>query len=71
MGTTIARRVTAEAVGTALLTATVIGSGIAAQRLSPGNTGLQLLENSLATAGVLVALILRSAPCPEPTSTRS
>jgi arsenate reductase len=36
----------------------VVGSGIAAQRLSPNNTGLQLLENSTATAGMLVALIL-------------
>jgi arsenate reductase len=38
--------------------AAVVGSGIAAQRLSPGNVGLQLLENSTATAGALVALIL-------------
>jgi glycerol uptake facilitator-like aquaporin len=54
----LARRASAEAVGTALLVATVVGSGIAAQRLSPGNTGLQLLENALATGAVLVALIL-------------
>lgn len=52
------RKAIAEAVGTGLLVATVVGSGIAAQRLSPGNTGLQLLENSTATVGVLVALIL-------------
>jgi glycerol uptake facilitator-like aquaporin len=58
----LARRLTAEAVGTALLTAVVIGSGIAAQRLSPGDVGLQLLENSLATAGGLVALILAFGP---------
>ena len=44
-----ARRASAEAVGTALLVAIVIGSGIAAQRLSPGDVGLQLLENSTAT----------------------
>ena len=54
----LARKLTAEALGTGLLVAAVIGSGIAAQRLSPNNTGLQLLENSTATAGALVALIL-------------
>ena len=52
------RKATAEAVGSALLVAVVVGSGIFAERLSPGDTGLQLLENSLATAGGLVALIL-------------
>jgi glycerol uptake facilitator-like aquaporin len=52
------RRASAEAVGTAFLVATVIGSGIAAQRLSPDDTGLQLLENAIATGAVLVALIL-------------
>ena len=45
------RRFVAEFVGTAMLVAVVVGSGIAAQRLSPGNVGLQLLENSAATAG--------------------
>jgi glycerol uptake facilitator-like aquaporin len=54
----LGRRVTAEALGSALLVAVIVGSGIAAQRFSPGDTGLQLLENSLATAGGLVALIL-------------
>ena len=54
----LARKATAEAVGTGFLVATVIGSGIAAQRLSPGNVGLQLLENSTATVGILIALIL-------------
>jgi glycerol uptake facilitator-like aquaporin len=54
----LARRASAEAVGTALLVAVVVGSGIAAQRLSPNDVGLQLLENSLATGGGLVALIL-------------
>jgi arsenate reductase len=58
MRATLARRVTAEAVGTGFLVAVVVGSGIAAQRLSPGETGLQLLENSVATAAGLVALIL-------------
>jgi len=54
----LARRATAEATGTALLVAAVVGSGIAAQRLSPDDTGLQLLENSIATGAALVALIL-------------
>ncbi len=54
----LARRAVAEFVGTALLVAIVIGSGISAQRLSPGNVGLQLLENSIATGAGLVALIL-------------
>ena len=54
----LARRATAEAVGTALLVAVVVGSGIAAQRLSPDDVGLQLLENSVATGAALVALIL-------------
>jgi len=58
MNRELARKVTAEAFGTGLLVAAVVGSGIAAQRLSPNNTGLQLLENSTATAGALVALIL-------------
>ena len=54
----LARKVTAEAVGTALLVAIVVGSGIYAQRLSPNDGGLQLLENSIATGAGLVALIL-------------
>jgi arsenate reductase len=58
MTATLGRRVTAEAVGTGLLVAVVVGSGIFAQRLSPHDPGLQLLVNSLATAGGLVALIL-------------
>ncbi len=57
----LARRVTAEAVGTGLLVAIVVGSGIVAQRLT-ADVGLQLLENSLATAGGLVALILAFGP---------
>ncbi len=55
---TLMRRAVAELVGTALLVAVVVGSGIFAERLSPRDSGLQLLENSLATAGGLVALIL-------------
>lgn len=52
----------AEFVGTALLLIAVVGSGIAAQRLSPGNVGLELLENSIATAAGLVAIILAVGP---------
>jgi glycerol uptake facilitator-like aquaporin len=58
----LARRAVAEAVGTAFLVAAVIGSGIAAQRLSPHDVGLQLLENSLITGAALVALILALQP---------
>ena len=58
----LVRRASAEVVGTALLVAIVIGSGIAAQRLSPGDVGLQLLENSTATGAGLVALILALGP---------
>jgi glycerol uptake facilitator-like aquaporin len=54
----LARGAVAEAVGTGLLVAIVVGSGIFAQRLSPGDKGLQLLENSTATAFGLMALIL-------------
>lgn len=59
---TQARRVVAEFVGTALLLTAVVGSGIAASRLSPGDTGLQLLENAAATAAALVAIILAVGP---------
>lgn len=56
------RCVVAEAVGTGMLVATVVGSGIYAERLSPGNVGLQLLENSTATVLGLMALILTFGP---------
>ena len=52
------RRVVAEAVGTAFLLATVVGSGIMAERLAGGNQGLALLANTVATGAALVALIL-------------
>jgi arsenate reductase len=58
----LSRRALAELVGTAFLVAVVVGSGIAAQRLSPSDVGLQLLENAAATAGGLVALILAFGP---------
>jgi glycerol uptake facilitator-like aquaporin len=56
------RRVTAEAVGTGFLVAAVIGSGIAAHRLSPNDVGLQLLENAIATGATLTVLILALQP---------
>lgn len=63
MGTVpLPRRLLAEAVGSALLAAVVLGSGIAAQRLSPGDVGLQLLENATATAAGLYAIILMVGP---------
>ena len=57
-----ARRLLAELLGTALLVAVVVGSGIAAQRLSPDDVGLQLLENSTATVFGLTVLILVFGP---------
>lgn len=57
-----ARRLLAEFVGTGLLVAVVIGSGIAAERLSPGDAGLRLLENSIATVFGLAVLILVFGP---------
>jgi arsenate reductase len=56
------RRALAEFLGSAFLAATVIGSGIAAANLSPGDTGLQLLENAAATAAGLFTFILMFGP---------
>jgi glycerol uptake facilitator-like aquaporin len=61
-GPPLITRAAAEALGTALLVAGVVGSGIAAKRLSPTDTGLQLLENAVATAAVLLAVIQALAP---------
>jgi len=58
----LARRLGAEFVGTALLLIAVVGSGIAAQRLSPNDIGLELLENSIATGAALAAIILAVGP---------
>jgi glycerol uptake facilitator-like aquaporin len=58
----LGRKVAAELLGTAFLVMAVIGSGIAAERLSPDDSGLQLLENSLITGAALVALILALQP---------
>ena len=62
MSRVLARRALAEFLGTGLLVTLVVGSGIMAQRLSPNDVGLQLLENSTATALGLAALILMFAP---------
>jgi len=59
---TRARRVTAEAVGTALLLAAIVGSGIMGERLAGGNVAIALLATSIATGAALVALILTFGP---------
>jgi glycerol uptake facilitator-like aquaporin len=56
------RRVVAEALGTALLVAAVVGSGIMGERLASGNVAVALLANTLATGAALVALILTFGP---------
>lgn len=60
--TTLSRKLVAEAVGSALLLATVVGSGIMGERLSGGNVAIALLANTLATGAALVALILAFGP---------
>jgi len=58
----LARRVVAELIGTALLLATVVGSGIMGEQLAGGNVAIALLANTLATGAALVALILTFGP---------
>ena len=58
----IARRLVAEALGTALLVAIVVGSGIRAERLAAGDTALALLCNALATGAGLIALLVSLGP---------
>jgi glycerol uptake facilitator-like aquaporin len=58
----LARRLAAEGVGTSLLLAAVVGSGIMGERLAGGSVGLALLANTLATGAALVALILTFGP---------
>ena len=58
----LSKKVTAEAVGTALLLATVVGSGIMGERLCGGNVALALLANTIATGAALVALIFTFGP---------
>lgn len=62
MNAQLARRALSELVGSAFLVMAVVGSGIAATRLSPNDVGLQLLENSVITGAALVALILAFQP---------
>jgi arsenate reductase len=62
MDRSLPRRLLAELLGSAFLAAVVIGSGIAAQRLSPGDVGLELFENAAATAAGLYAIILMFGP---------
>jgi len=59
---TLARRLVAEFIATALLLATIVGSGIMAERLAGGNVAIALLANTLATGAGLVALILTFGP---------
>ena len=54
----LARRLAAEALGTGFLLVAVVGSGIMASRLSPGDAGIELLENAAATTAALIGLIL-------------
>src|SRR4029077_18675875 len=61
-GAVVKREVLAEAIGTAILLASVVGSGIMAERLCGGNVGLALLANAIATGGALYALIVMFGP---------
>ena len=61
-GPDLSRRCVAEALGTALLLATVVGSGIMAERLAGGNVAVALLANTIATGAGLIALILTFGP---------
>lgn len=58
----LSRRAAAEGLGTALLLATIIGSGIMGERLASGNVAIALLANTLATGAALIALILTFGP---------
>src|ERR1700752_2569883 len=59
---TLPQRIVAEALGTAMLLAAVVGSGIMGERLAGGNVAVALLANTLATGAALVALILTFGP---------
>jgi glycerol uptake facilitator-like aquaporin len=65
------RRLASELIGTAMLLAAVVGSGIMADRLAGGNQAIALLANTIATGAALVALSSRSARYQGPTSIRS
>ena len=58
------RRLLAEALGTGILVATVVGSGIMAERLAGGNQAIALLGNTIPTGAILVVLITILGPCP-------
>jgi glycerol uptake facilitator-like aquaporin len=62
VSSSLARRLASEAVGSALLLATVIGSGIMAEQLAGGNVALALLGNTLATGAILIVLVLALGP---------
>lgn len=62
MNVSLARKVVAEGLGTAMLLAAVVGSGIMAERLSGGNVAIALLANTVATGAALIALILTFGP---------
>lgn len=62
IATPLGRRLLAEGLGAGLLVAAVVGSGIMAERLSPGDAGLALMENAVATGGALVVLIALLGP---------
>jgi glycerol uptake facilitator-like aquaporin len=62
MNASLHRRIVAEATGTAMLLAAVVGSGIMAEQLSSGNQAIALLANTIATGAALVALILTFGP---------
>src|SRR5688572_16135700 len=59
---TLSRRLAAEGIGTGFLVATVVGSGIMAEKLAGGNLALALLGNTIPTGAILVVLILALAP---------
>ena len=62
MSASLSRRMTAEFLGTGLLVAAVVGSGIMAGRLAGGNAAIALLANTIATGAALIALILALGP---------
>jgi glycerol uptake facilitator-like aquaporin len=61
-GISLARRLTAEGLGTAILVATVVGSGIMAERLSGGNQAIALLGNTIPTGAILIVIITILGP---------
>ena len=62
MTPTLTAKITAETIGTAMLLATVVGSGIMGETLSPTSDAIALLANSIATGAILVVLILMFGP---------